>query len=205
MFLLAATLARRDGIALSNDGLIWTKGAGGYGDGWRYTGQGISVRAGETVYIKYYATTANAALYFTEHGRKWGGWLTMGPQLIDGIGRSSLEPVVLRISKIGTPECTIAWVNGRGKSGIWSGMIAPGPYDLALHGEARWTLPPIVVSEAPKRQSFWAKLGGLFSPDPPPTGGGGGGGTHSVPDGGATAGLLAFALLTLALVRRLRG
>jgi hypothetical protein len=181
--------------------LIWTKGAGSYGDGWNYTGQGITVRAGETLYIKYYASAPNAALYFTEHGRKWGGWLTIGPELNDEVGSSPLEPVILRISHIGTPSSTVTWINGRGKSGIWSGLIAPGPYDLALHGEAQWMRPPIVISEAPKRQSFWSKLGELFSPDSPPDSGGGGG-NHSVPDTGETAVLFAVTLLAMAGVRR---
>ena len=182
--------------------MIWTKGAGSYGEGWNYTGQGITIRAGETLYIKYYSTTPNSALYVTEHGRKWGGWPTMGPELTDGIGSSPLEPIVLRVSKIGTPGCTVAWINGPGNPGIWSGPRAPGPYDLALHGEARWMRPPIVVSDAPKHQSFWSMLGGLFAPDSPPTGGGGG--NHSVPERGATAVLFGIALLALAGARRCR-
>ena len=201
--MLAATLARADGIALSNDGLIWTKGAGSYGDGWNYTGKGITVRTGEALYIKYYADAPNAALYFTEHGRKWGGWLTMGPELIDGIGSSPDKPIILRISNIGKPGCTVAWVNSRDRSGIWSGPIAPGPYDLALHGEARWTLPPIVVSDAPKPQSFWAKLGAWFESDPTHADGGGDG-IRSVPDRGSTAVLLAMALLVMGAVGRRR-
>ena len=199
--MLLATSLRADGIALSTDGLIWTKGVGGFGEGWNYSGRGISVRQGETVYVKYYSDQPEASLYFTEHGRKWGEWRSVGPALTPDFGQTILDPVILKISNVGTPNCTIAWVNGRGTSGIWSGLPAPGPYDLALHGEARWTLPPIVVTEAPKPPGFWASLLNWFNtPSPGPSNG-----VYSVPDNGLTAGLLAFALLSLrALHRRMR-
>jgi FtsP/CotA-like multicopper oxidase with cupredoxin domain len=195
--LAASAEARAEGIAVSTDGLVWTQGAGAYGKGWNYAGQGVSVRQGDTVYVRYFSPNPGVALHFTEHGRRWGGWPTMGPQLIDNIGLTHDFPVVLRISKIGTPECTITWLNGRGTSGLWSGMTTPGPYDLALHGEAKWTLPPIVVNEAPKPRGFWAQLASWLNPPSEPTDG-----IVSVPDNGLTAGLLAFSLTLLLMVRR---
>jgi hypothetical protein len=187
---------------VSKDGLIWSKGVGAYGEGWNYTGTGIVARVGETIYVKYFASTPDSALHFADHGRKWGEWRAMGPALIDNIGISPLEPVILRISNVGTPGSTVAWINGPGKSGIWSGLLAPGPYDLALHAGARWSLPPIVVTDAPKPQSFWSRLAGFFKPDPPRPGGGDE--IRTVPDNGVTAVLLACAWFALVLGHRAR-
>src|SRR5688500_18249461 len=143
---LAAAGLRADGIAVSTDGLVWTKGAGGYGDGWN-TGTGVSIRQGGTLYIKYYSDEGENALSFSEHGRKpEGAWRAIGPVLSDGLGAHTQDPIILRISDVGTSKSTVAWINGNGKSGVWSGPQAPGPYDLALHSEARWTLPPIVIT-----------------------------------------------------------
>lgn len=184
---------------MSTDGLIWTKGVGSYGEGWGNAGSGIRVRQGDTLYIKYHSNVEDAALCYADHGRKAGGWRAIGPTLADGIGRHSNEPVILKISDVGTPKSTVAWVSGPGKSGIWSGLVAPGPYDLALHDGARWTLPPIVVSELPKRGSFWASLAGWLNPETPaPTEP-----IHSVPEEGLSVILLAFACLSLAAVRRM--
>lgn len=162
-------------------------------------GSGIIVRQGGTLYIKYYSGAGDAALNYADHGRKVDGWHSFGPVLADGVGLDINEPVILRISNIGTPESTVAWVNGKGPSGIWSGPTKPGPYDLALHGGAKWTSPPLVITDASKKPSFWARL--LGAPETAPT-------TPQdsfvyVPDGGATATLLALALLSLAVVRRM--
>jgi hypothetical protein len=192
------SLLRADGIALSTNGLTWAKGVGAYGVGWGNTGTGITVRRGGTLYIKYHSGVEGAALYYTEHGRKWDGWRTMGPVIADGIGSHPNEPVILKISDAGTPGSTVAWINGVGKSGIWSGLTSPGPYDLALHGDAQWTLPPIVVKEAAKPLSFWSNPIGWTNPSPPaPTNP-----VHAVPDGGWAAVLFAFAVLILAGVHR---
>ena len=173
---------------------------GSYGSGWGVTGTSVNVRQGGTLYIKYYSDAPDAALCYADHGRDSGGWRAIGPALANGIGSHPNEPVILRITDVGTAKSTVAWINGPGKSGIWSGLPAPGPYDLALHNEARWTLPPIVVTEAPKPPSFWSSvLGWLNPPTPAPTGN-----LHSVPDGGTTALLLVFALLGVAIARRLR-
>lgn len=200
LFVVAVTAVRAEGIAISTDGLIWAKGAGGYGKGWNYTGRGVSVRQGETIYIKFYSATPGVALHYTEHGRRWGGWRTMGPALTGEITSSHDLPVILRISKVGTPESTVAWVNGRGTSGIWSGLPAPGPYDLALHGEAKWTLPPIVVNQEVKPPGFWAALLNWLNPpaETPDD-------AVAVPDTGLSAGLLALSLTLLIVMRRLRG
>lgn len=190
---------RAEGIAVSTDGLIWAKGAGGYGKGWNYTGRGVSVRQGETIYIKFYSATPGVALHYTEHGRRWGGWRTMGPVLTGEITSSHDLPVILRISKVGTPESTVAWVNSRGTSGIWTGLPAPGPYDLALHGEAKWTLPPIVVNQEVKPHGFWAALlNWLNPPSETPDD------AVAVPDTGRSAGLLALSLTLLLIARRRR-
>jgi hypothetical protein len=177
--------------------MVWTKGAGSYGDRWGYSGKGISVRQGGTIYIKFYSDVAGAGLYFAEHGRRWGEWHMVGPVLTHGVGSHPNEPVILRISDVGTAGSTVAWVNARDKSGIWSGLPAPGPYDLALHANARWTLPPIMVTEAPRR-SFWS---GLLvrqpaEPPPPPDA------VHFVPDGGQSIALSALAVLFLAFLHR---
>jgi hypothetical protein len=196
---LAGALLRADGISLSLDGFIWTAGAGGYGDGWGNANPGISIRQGGTLYIKYFSGAGDAGLSYADHGRKIGGWHAIGPMLADGVGWDINEPVILKITKIGTPESRMTWVNPLGKSGSWSGLSKPGPYDLALYEGAKWTSPPLVVTDAPKRSSFWARVLGLpeSSPTKP------GDGTFSVPDGGVTATLLAVALLSLALVRRM--
>ena len=196
---MAVTTVRAEGIAVSTDGLIWTKGVGGYGEGWNYSGRGVSVRQGETIYIKFYSATPGVVLHYTEHGRRWGGWRTMGPALTDGIGDSHDFPVILRIAKAGTPESTVAWVNGRGTSGIWSGLSAPGTFDLALHGEAKWTLPPIVVNPEQNPPLFWARLLEWLNPPAGPADG-----FVSVPDEGLSAGLLALSLALLLGARRLR-
>lgn len=196
---MAVATVRAEGIAVSTDGLIWTKGAGGYGEGWSNSGRGVSVRQGETIYIKFYSATPGTMLHFTEHGRRWGGWRTLGPALTDGIGDSHDFPVILRISKAGTPESTVAWVNGRGTSGIWSGLQAPGPYDLGLHSEARWTQPPIVVHPEQKPPSLWARLLDWLNPPAEPAAG-----IASVPDEGLSAGLLALSLTLLLAIRRTR-
>ena len=193
--------ARAEGIAVSTDGLTWIKGAGGYGKGWSYTGRGVSVRKGETIYVKFYSATPGVALHCTEHGRRWGGWRTMGPALSEDVTASHDLPVILRISNVGTPESAVAWVNGRDTAGTWRGLLAPGPYDLALHGEAKWTLPPIVVSEDLKPQGFWAAFVNWLNPSAEETPGD----FVAVPDTGLSAGLLALSLTLLIMVRRLRG
>jgi hypothetical protein len=194
---LGGTSARADGIAVSTDGLIWTKGAGAYGDAWEVASMGISVRAGGTLYIKYYSDVSDATLCYTEHGRKAGAWRTVGPVLANGVGALPSEPVILKISDVGTSKSTVAWINGRGKSGLWPGLRAPGPYDLALHDGAKWTAPPIVVVEAPKRPSFWTRL--FSTPDEMPKRSSEA--IFSVPDEGITAVLFAFALLILAMAQ----
>lgn len=158
------------------------------------------MRQGETIYIKYYTDAADAVLCYADHGRKSDGWRAIGPALLGSVGTHPNEPVILKITNVGTPKSTVAWINGHGKSGIWSGLPAPGPYDLALHDEARWTLPPIVITEAPK-SSLWSNLmGWLNTPTPPaPTGT-----TYSVPDGGITALLFVLALASMAVARRIR-
>jgi hypothetical protein len=107
--------------------------------------------------------------------------------------------VILKLSEIGTSKSTVAWINGRGKSGIWSGPPAPGPYDLALHNEARWTLPPIIVTEAPKSSLWSGLLAWLNRPGSPTPSG-----IHSVPDGGVTLILFALALMSIAMARWIR-
>ena len=183
---------------MSTDGLIWTKGVGSYGQGWGNTGTGVTVRAGGTIYIKYYSEVEDVTLGYADHGRKSDGWRSVGPVLEDRIGTLPNEPVILRITDAGTRKCTIAWINARGKSGLWNGPQAPGPYDLALHDGATWTVPPLVIQEVPNRPSFWAGIFGGRDVAPPPRSNL----IVSVPDGGATAVLFAFALLSLALLRR---
>lgn len=190
---------RADGIALSTDGLVWAKGAGSYGNDWGVAGTGITIRQGGTLYIKYYSSREEAALSFADHGRKWGEWRVIGPVLTDNLAIHPNAPVVLRISDIGTPKSRVAWVNGRGRSGIWSGLSAPGAYDLALHEAAKWTLPPIVVTAVPK-PTFWSNF--LREPEPIQT-------TRSariqsVPEDGFSAGLFVLALLSLAIAHRTR-
>lgn len=153
------------------------------------------MRQGATLYIKYYSDASDAALCYADHGRTTGGWHAIGPALADGLGAHAGEPVILRISEVGTSKSTVAWVNGVGKSGIWSGLPAPGPYDLALHDGARWTLPPIVVMEVPKPPSFWSSLTAWLKPDPPAAAST----AYSVPDGGPSLVLFAIALLSLAI------
>jgi hypothetical protein len=190
---------RADGIALSTDGLIWTKGVGAFGDGWGNTGTGISVREGETLYIKFYSSTrTNIALCYAEHGRDWDSWKTTGPAVDAGAGDSLERPIVLRISKIGTPSSAVMWMNGNRTSGMWSAFTETGAYDLGLRPGEMWTVPPINVTKAPPSHSFWADLfGWLKSDTPEPTNA-----IHSVPDGGASVALLTLALLVLAAVRR---
>lgn len=195
---LAGPLLRADGISLSLDGHVWTAGVGDYGNGWTDAGGGISVRQGGTLYIKYYSGTGEGALNYADHGRRISGWHAIGPVLAEGVGLDVNEPVILKISEIGTSGSTVTWVNARGKSGIWSGLPKPGPYDLALHEGAKWSSPPVVVTEAPKRSSFWARVLGTSpsSPTKPRDP------IVSVPDGGATATLFALALLSLVFARR---
>jgi hypothetical protein len=148
---------RANGIAVSTDGTNWTDGVGGYGSAWGASGASVSVAQGGTLYIKYYSDAGDVALHVANHGRKWGGWRTIGPVLAHCIGAHPNEPVILKISDIGTSKSTAAWVNGRGKPGVWNGLPAPGSYDLALNGEAQWTRPPIVVTEA-QRTAFWSSV-----------------------------------------------
>jgi hypothetical protein len=173
---------------------------GGYGDGWGNTGASVSVRQGGTLYIKYYAAANDAMLCYADHGRASGGWHAIGPALADGIGEHAGAPVILKISDAGTAKSAIAWVNGRGKSGIWPGLPAPGPYDLALHDGARWTVPPIVVTEVPKPPSFWSSVVEWLRSDAPAPASV----AHSVPDAGASFVLFAIALVVLAMGRRAR-
>lgn len=200
LYVVAAAAVQAEGIAVSTDGLTWIKGAGGYGKGWSYTGRGVSIRQGETLYIKFYSPTQGVVLHYTEHGRRWGGWPTMGPVLTADVTASLDLPIILRISKAGTPESTVAWLNGQDTSGTWRGLPAPGPYDLALHGEARWTLPPIVVNQEVKPPGFWAAFVNWLNPsaETPDD-------VVAVPDLGLSAGLLALSLTLLIVVRRLRG
>jgi len=199
-FAVATSTLRADGIALSTDGLIWTKGVGGYGAGWGNAGNGLSVQQGGTVYIKYYSDAESVTLTFADHGRSSdGAWHSIGPALAAGVGQHPSEPIVLKISDVGTNKSSVAWINGRGKSGIWPGIPKPGPYDLALHLDAKWTLPPIVVYEAPRRPSFWSSLFGTQNTPPRSAEQ-----FHSVPDSGATAILFAIALLSLSWAHRRR-
>lgn len=199
-FVVAVTAVRAEGIAVSTDGLLWTKGAGSYGKGWNHTGRSVSVRQGETIYIKFYSATPGVVLHCTEHGRRWGGWRTMGPVLTDEITASHDLPIILRISKAGTPESTVTWLNGRDASGTWRGLPAPGPYDLALHDGAKWTLPPIVVTQDTKPPGFWAALLKWLNPpaEAPDD-------AVAVPDLGLSAGLLALSLTLLIAAQRRRG
>lgn len=180
--------------------MVWTNGAGSYGSGWASSGAGLSVPEGGTLYIKYHSDAAGAGLYYAEHGRRWGEWRTMGPAPASGVGTHPNEPVILKISNIGTAGSTAAWVNGPGKSGIWSGLPTPGPYDLGLHADARWTLPPVVVTAAPQPPSFWANLRGWLTEEPPPP-------TdviYPVPDSGHPILLSTLALIVLAMLQRTR-
>ena len=201
LVILAGAPLRADGITLSTDGLTWSKGVGGYGNAWGDAGTGITVRKGETIYIKYYREGRDSqSLYYADHGRGAGGWKTIGPVLSGDVGDGPSNPVILRISKVGTPGSTVAWMNGRGKSGIWSALPAPGPYDLAVHENSRWTLPPITITEQPP--SIWRNFMGWLKSDAPASSAAI---PSSVPDGGNTAALLSLALLSLAvfLVRKL--
>jgi hypothetical protein len=199
-FAVATSTLRADGIALSTDGLIWTKGVGGYGESWGNAGTGVSVQQGATVYIKYYSDVESVTLTFANHGRSSdGAWYPIGPAIAAGLGQHRNEPIILKISDIGTSKSSVSWINGRRRSGIWPGIPSPGPYDLALHVDAKWTLPPIVVNEAPRQPSFWASLFG-----PPNTSVRAANEYYSVPDTGATAILFAMALLSLSLVHRRR-
>ncbi|MGH7955955.1 MAG: hypothetical protein ACREH8_02965 [Opitutaceae bacterium] len=179
--------------------MIWTKGVGGYGEGWGNSGTGISVKQGDTLYVKYYSDEPEVALSFANHGRRSGGdWQTIGPVLTNGVGTHPNDPIILRISDVGTSKSTVAWINGPGRSGIWRGPSTQGPFDLALHEDAKWTLPPIVVNEAPKRASFWSTLLGSSNTAPPRPDDS----IPSVADGGVTAALFALALLSLAMAPR---
>jgi hypothetical protein len=90
------------------------------------------------------------------------------------------------------------WMNAKGASGKWSAFNDVGAYDLGLYPGATWSVPPINVTKAPPSRSFWAEfMGWLNSPEPS-----GSGSSHSVPDHGATATLLATALLGLVILRR---
>lgn len=184
--------------------MVWNHGAGDYGDGWGASGKGVTVRQGDTVYIKYYADSTGGALAYAEHGRSWGWWRTAGPAIEAAVGCGSSHPVILKISNIGTPSSTASWVNGSGQSGLWSAFTAPGPYDLGLGEDAQWTNPPLVVRE----RSLLERLFGPFG-----SGNGAGGGSdkaasfsdatvHAVPDQGSTLALAAVALLTIAWARR---
>lgn len=184
---------------MSTDGLVWVKGVGSYGDAWGNAGTGITVPQGGTLYIKYYSDRHEAALSVADHGRQWGEWRAIGPILSDNLVTRPDAPVVLRVSDVGTSTSTVAWMNGRGRSGIWSGLTAPGAYDLALHEAAKWTLPPIVVTAVPK-PSFWSNF--LREPEAIQT-------TRSariqsVPEDGFSAGLFVLALLSLAIAHRTR-
>jgi hypothetical protein len=196
--MLASAVLQADGIAISSDGLIWTKGVGAFGEGWGATGTGINVREGETLYVKFYSSDkTNIALRYAEHGRDWDSWRTTGPAIQLGAGDGSGNPIILRISHIGTPRSTVMWTNGKGSSGRWTAFTSVGAYDLGLHPGKLWTVPPINVTKATESRSFWGDFFGWFKPDNPAATT-----IHSVPDGGATAALLALALLALAGVHR---
>jgi hypothetical protein len=107
----------------------------------------VRVHQGATLYIKYYSDAGDAALHYTTAGRKWGAWRTMGPVLAHNIGTHPNDPVILKITEVGTSNSTVTWANGRGKCGTWSGLLTTGPYDLAIDYKTRWTRPPIIVTE----------------------------------------------------------
>jgi hypothetical protein len=179
--------------------MIWANGAGSYGAGWGKAGRGVTVRQGGTLYVKYYSGVDDARLSFAEHGAKAVKWRAIGPVLAGGIGNHPGEPVVVKFSNVGTRDSTVVWTNGRGTSGRWSGLPAPGAYDLALHAGAQWTLPPIYVTQDSK-PSFWSTFVALFRSDRPAATGP----TYAVPETGGTAWLLGAALLALAIVKRMR-
>lgn len=183
-----------DGIAFSTDGRIWQAGAGGYGNGWGDVGEGVSVPAGSTVYIKYYSGSRDGSLLnYAAHGAEWGNWRAMGPVLAGNVGRDPGSPVILQVKDIGTSKSAVMWLNG---TGTWGGIQFPGAYDFGLQRDALWTRPPLIVraTEAPPWwAAFWRPSGpskaGPTSPEGVP-----------VPDGGGTALLLGCALLSVALV-----
>ena len=195
---------RADGIALSTDGLIWTKGVGVYGDAWGEAGTGISVRAGSTVYIKFYThSRENPGLFYADHGRREPNWTRKGPELPEDQDHSAGTPVILRITDVGTRKSTIAWINSPQRTGIWAGIKQPGSYDLALHYDAQWTLPPLTVTEDTK-PGFWGNLAAWWNADQPAPNNS----VVSVPDQGSSLYLFGFALAMLAAValrRRRRG
>ena len=123
---------------------------GGYGEGWGYAGASVRVPQGSTLYIKYYSDTGDTALHYANAGRKWGTWRTMGPVLGRNIGAHPSDPVILKITDVGTSNSLVTWANGRGKCGTWCGLLTTGAYDLGLDSKTRWTRPPIIVTETPK-------------------------------------------------------
>lgn len=193
---LASASALADGIAFSTDGHAWTTGAGSYGKGWGDVGQGISVRAGSTIYIKYYSISRDGnALSYATHGAKWGNWLKVGPALTGSVGNDPANSIILRVDNIGTPQSSARWMNG---TGTWGGILFPGAYDFGFDRNALWTRPPLVVQPA-ERPSWWAALwrpSSLAQTEPESTTG------VTVSDSGGTAVLLGCALLSAALLWR---
>ena len=198
------TALRADGIALSPDGITWLAGAGGYGNGWGDVGKGIKIKAGSTLYVKYYSEARTGLpLYHAPHGTKWGSWAAAGPALTGTIGDSPENPVILRFENVGTGKSNATWVNGKG---TWMAFPIAGAYDIGLQSDSKWTLPPITIHGQATFKSWF--IGLLRSPN---SNSENTEGTTSVPDAGQTGVLLAFALLGVALVwwfsskRRARG
>jgi MYXO-CTERM domain-containing protein len=190
----AAGTLRGDGIALSHDGINWFAGAGGYGPGWGNVGRGISVPKGGTLYLKYYAQMRpGAGLYYANHGAEWGSWSTAGPQPGGSVGDGPGNPVVLKFSRVGTDRATVTWVNG---SGIWTALTTPGVYDLALHRDSIWSLPPITISS--DHAPFWPALRRWFQAEESSTSAS----ILSVSDSGGTGLMLGLALAALAVLWR---
>jgi hypothetical protein len=181
---------------LSPDGIVWLPGAGGYGRGWGDVGKGVSVETGATLYIRYYADGGeNVSLRYAAHGADWGSWQTIGPALTRTVGNSATNPIILKLSDLGTPRSTITWVNG---SGTWHGFNTLGAYDFALRADARWTLPPISITNG-SSSSWWRALWrGMRSdantaPASP---------NAAVPDSGASGVLLVIAVIGAAVAWR---
>jgi hypothetical protein len=192
--LAASNVLRADGIALSQDGMTWLAGTGGYGKGWGDVGHGITVEAGSTVYIKYYSQKrAPRGLFFAPHGTKWGEWSHTGPVIPVGVGERAESPVVLKFEHVGTTKGTVTWVNGKGS---WAGINATGVYDLALQQDAMWTLPPLVIiRKEPWWKALWPFGGSHASAGADPV-------SYAVPDHSSTGFLLAISLACLAIFRR---
>lgn len=193
---LVGGVLRGDGIALSRDGETWLPGAGAYGSGWGDVGEGLRVEAGSTVYVRYFATSEHASrLYYAAHGTRWGAWKEMGPDVGGALRPTRTNPVTLKLTNIGTKDCRVGWVNG---DGVWIAITSPGVYDLGLHPEAQWTVPPLTIV-APDKRSWWAAL---FFPlriddytrDPT---------VISLSDAGGTGVMLGMALVSVLLAKRI--